>query len=141
LAGLVLAVAVVAMSLAVSALVTAVAAPGVEGTWSLSPAVLGQDLLYSAFAVVTGLAFGAALLSSPPAIVLTFALPLAWTALGTIPALLGTARWLDGARSLSPLLEHGLDATEWARVGTTQAVWMLLPVLIGLWRIARSEVN
>src|SRR5262249_31346438 len=141
IAGAVLATAAVAISLALSALVTAIAAPGVDGTWSLTIAQLGQGWFSAVIAMIMGLGFGAALLSPVPAIVLYFGLPLAWTALGSIPALTGTARWLDGGRSLSPLTEHALSTTEWARVGTTLAVWMLIPVLLGLWRIRRSELS
>ena len=34
-----------------------------------------------------------------------------------------------------------MSAGDWARAGTTLAVWMLLPVLIGAWRIVASEVR
>jgi hypothetical protein len=39
------------------------------------------------------------------------------------------------------MTEHVMNGTERARVCTTLAVWMVLPVLIGLWRIARSELS
>lgn len=68
-------------------------------------------------------------------------LPLALTTFAAIPGMESVARWLDGSRSLAPMSDHVLDATEWARVGTTLGVWMLLPLLIGIWRIARSEVE
>ena len=90
--------------------------------------------------MITGVAFGAALLSSAPAIVLSFVLPLGWAAVGSIHVLEPAARWLDGTRSLSPLTEHLLSSTEWARAGTTLALWMVLPLAIGLWRILRDEV-
>lgn len=140
-AGVLLASAAVVVALGIAALVTAVAAPGIAGTWSLSGIVLGQTLLLVVAAMVIGLAFGAALLSSAPAIVLSFALPLAWGALGNISALEGAARWLDSSRSFAPLVDHVMNATEWARVGTTLVLWLLVPAAIGLWRIARSEVD
>ena len=140
-AGVLLISAAVPVSLGIAALVTAVAAPGIAGTWSLSGIVLGQTLLLMVMAMLMGLAFGAMLLSPAPAIVLSFALPLAWSALGSISALRGTARWLDSSKSLEPLTDHAMSATEWARVGTTLALWLLVPAAIGLWRIARSEVD
>jgi hypothetical protein len=91
--------------------------------------------------MITGVGFGAVLLSSAPAIVVYFALPLVWSALGTISALEGVARWLDMSRSLTPLTDHLMNGTEWARAGTTLALWMVLPVLAGTWRIVRSEVR
>jgi len=73
--------------------------------------------------------------------VLSFALPIALGALGSIPVFEGAARWLDGGRSLTPLTEHLMSSTEWARAGTTLALWMVLPLAIGLWRILRNEVG
>lgn len=118
-----------------------IADPGVKDTWSLSPAMLGQAALYASTAMIMGIAFGSALLSSPPAIVLYFFLPLAWTLLGSIPRIEGVAGWLDRSRSLEPISEHVLSATEWARAGTTLVVWVVLPLLIGVWRIGRNEVS
>ena len=141
LASIVLSIVAFAFCLAVAAIGTAVAAPGLDDTWSLSAGLLGQSALSLVTGVIGGVAFGAAFLSSAPAIVLSFALPIAWAALGSIPALEGAARWLDGSRSLSPLTEHLLSATEWARAGTTLALWMVLPLAIGLWRILRDEVG
>jgi ABC-2 type transport system permease protein len=140
-ASIVLSIVAFAFCLAVAAIATAIASPGLENTWSLPAGLLGQSLLSLATGMVGGVAFGAVLLSSAPAIVLSFALPIAWGALGSIPALEGAARWLDGGRSLSPLTEHLLSSTEWARAGTTLALWMVLPLAIGLWRILRDEIG
>ena len=139
-ASIVLSIVAFAFCLAVAAIATAIAAPGIENAWSLPAGLLGQSLLSLATGMIGGVAFGAALLSSAPAIVLSFALPIALGALGSIPALEGAARWLDGGRSLTPLTEHLMSSTEWARAGTTLALWMVLPLVIGLWRILRNEV-
>ena len=114
-AGVVLSVAALQICVAVSLLGTAIAAPGVEDTWSLPAWMLGQTAVYVVTGMITGIGFGAMLLASAPAIVLYFALPIAWTALGSLAFLEGAARWLDGARSLSPLTEHLLSGTEWAQ--------------------------
>lgn len=140
-AGVLLATAAVAVTIALATLATAIAAPRVAGTWSLPAALLGQTLLLVVVAMIMGFAFGAMLLSSAPAIVLSFVLPLGWTALGSISALTGTARWLDRGRSLAPMTEHVMNGTEWARVGTTLALWIVVPLLIGVWRIRRTEVG
>ena len=85
--------------------------------------------------------FGAALLVSAPAIVLYFALPTAFSALGAIPALGGAARWLDQNRTTTPLLDHALSATEWARLGVSLVLWLAVPMALGFWRVARSDVR
>jgi ABC-2 type transport system permease protein len=140
-AAILLSMAALVLSLAIGAIGTIIAAPGVEGTWSLPPEMLGQAALYAVVTMTIGLAFGAALLSSAPAIVAYFVLPLAWTLLASIPKIESVGRWVDAGRALSPMSEHALSATEWARAGTTVAVWMLLPLLVGAWRISRSEVQ
>ena len=96
--------------------------------------------IYVITSTLIGVGFGAVLLSSAPAIVLNFVLPLAWTAIASIHAIEGSARWLDQTRALSPLTEHVMHGTEWARAGTTLLVWMVLPLLLGAWRIARNEI-
>jgi ABC-2 type transport system permease protein len=139
-ASIVLSLVAFAFCLAMAVVGTAIASPGIEHTWSLPAGLLGQSALSLATGMVGGVAFGAALLSSAPAIVLSFALPIGWAAIGSISIFEGTARWLDGSRSLSPLTEHLMSTTEWARAGTTLALWMVLPLAIGLWRILRDEV-
>ncbi len=141
LASIVLSLAALVICLAISVVATAVAAPGVSGTWSLSLGTLGQVAIYLVTAMVTGVAFGALLLASAPAIVLSFALPLALAAIGSLSFLTGTVEWIDATRSLEPLTDHLLSATEWARAGTTLLLWMVVPLLGGLWRITRSEVR
>jgi ABC-2 type transport system permease protein len=39
------------------------------------------------------------------------------------------------------MLDRALTASEWAQVGTSLALGMLLPLAIGLWRIARGEIR
>jgi hypothetical protein len=92
-------------------------------------------------AIVTGIAFGALFLSSAPAIVLSFALPLVWSGHGDIPFLNGPAQWQDTARPTAPMTERALSAHEWLQFGTSEALWLALPLAIGLWRIARGEVG
>ena len=103
--------------------------------------MLGQIAVFLTTALIMGVGFGAALLASAPAIVLYFALPIAWSIVASLQALEGVARWLDGSRSLAPLTDHVMSATEWAHAGTTLALWMVLPVLIGVWRIIHGEVR
>jgi ABC-2 type transport system permease protein len=140
-AAAIVSVACLATALAVAAVGTAVAGPSVDGTWSLPPEMLGQAGVLMSTSMIMGLAFGAMLLASAPAIVLYFVLPFGWAALGTIPALEGPARWLDNAHSLTPLADHALSATEWARAGTTLTLWVLVPAVIGAWRVMRSEIQ
>ena len=71
--------------------------------------------------MVTGVAFGAILLASAPAIVVLFTLPTAWMALGSLSVFAGVAPWLDTGRALAPMPREVMDATQWAQAGTALA--------------------
>ena len=141
IASLLWAVAMLAMSLAVVAAGVLVSSPGVEGTWSNAAPLIGQSAVYLTTGMVVGVAFGAILLSAAPAIVLRFALPTAWMAVLSLPVFSGVAPWVDYAGAVGQMTAKVMSATEWAHAGTSLAIWMVLPLLIGAWRITRREVT
>jgi ABC-type transport system involved in multi-copper enzyme maturation permease subunit len=140
LASLVLALAVLAVCVGIVAAGVLAAAPGVDGTWAGLVPLIGQSAVFLATGMVVGVAFGAVLLAPAPAIVALFTLPFAWMALASVPPLDDVAAWLDTARALAPMPMEVMDTTQWAQAGTALALWMLLPLLVGTWRITRSEV-
>jgi ABC-type transport system involved in multi-copper enzyme maturation permease subunit len=110
------------------------------GDWTMPSGMYVQMFVLALVSMATGIAFGAALLSSAPAIVASFLLPLAWTAASSLPFLKGPSHWLDQSRALAPLTDHLMSATEWAHAGTALALWMVVPLAIGYWRFTRGEV-
>jgi hypothetical protein len=140
IASLVLALATLVMSVAVVAAGVLVASPGVNGTWSDAAPLIGQSAIFLTTGMVIGVAFGAVLLASTPAIVALFALPITWTAVASLSFFADAAPWTDTRLALAPLHEEVLSAIQWAQAGTALALWMLLPLLIGIWRITRQEV-
>jgi ABC-type transport system involved in multi-copper enzyme maturation permease subunit len=115
-------------------------APG--GAGGLSIVVLAQGLLFLAATMVIGVAFGAAIMLSAPALVAYLLLPTAWDALvSTIHGFATLDHWLAIGTVLGPLAQHAFSATDWAHAGTTLALWMVLPLAIGVWRFARRDVN
>ena len=141
IASVVLVLAMLAVVLVVVAAAVLFADPGVGGTWADSGAMIGQAAVYYVTGVIGGIAFGAALLASAPAIVAYFALPTAWAALVALPFLDGLAPWVDTIRSIGPLSEEVLSATQWAQAGTTLLLWMVVPLVIGIYRITRREIS
>jgi ABC-2 type transport system permease protein len=127
--------------LATALLATAAFGGGTDDTWSFSAALVVQNGFSVLVSMIAGLAFGAALLASAPAIVLFYILPTGWAALGSIHALEGAAKWLDQSRTMGHISEHAFSSTEWARVGTSVALWVLLPLAIGWWRVGRNDVR
>jgi ABC-2 type transport system permease protein len=112
------------------------------GSWELPVSGLGKMLLLAVVALLGGAAFGMAFMNSPLAIVLFFVLPTVWTTLGQmVHWLKGPAGWLDTNRTLTAIGDPNVTAGEWARAGTSLAVWMLVPMVIGLIRLSRREVK
>ena len=141
IASLLLATAMLAISVAIVAAGVLVSSPGGEATWSDAAPLIGQSAVYLTTGMVVGVAFGAILLSAAPAIVLRFALPTAWMAVLSLPVFSGVAPWVDYARALGQMTPDVMSATQWAHAGTSLVIWMVLPLLIGARRITRHEVT
>jgi ABC-2 type transport system permease protein len=136
-------IASIVLSLAMLVTAVAVVAAGVaavDGSWSDAGTLIAQSAVYLTTGMVVSVAFGTILLASAPAIVALFALPITWTAVASLSFVASAAPWLDTRLALAPLHEEVLSATQWAQAGTALALWMLLPLLIGIWRITRQEV-
>ena len=75
------------------------------------------------------------------AIIAYLLLPIACAGIAsTIHSLSGATVWLDVARSLAPLTLNPLSATQWAHLVTALAIWIGLPLVVGLWRIRRTDL-
>ena len=132
LASVVLSLVALALCVVVAVVGTAVAAPGLDehlvaARRAARPARRligdGHDLGRGAGRRAAGLGAGHRAL---------LVLPIGWAIGSRLAGLDAVARWLDGTYSLAPLTEHLMSAMEWARAGTTLALWMALPLLIGL---------
>jgi hypothetical protein len=141
LAGFVLCLVAYQLCLIVALVTTAVAGADGDATWSLSLALIGQAVISISVPMITGIAFGAALLTSAPAIVLYFVLPTVWSVLGSFSALNDAAQWLDQSRTMETLVEETMSGKEWAQLATSIALWTVVPLVLGLWRVARSDVR
>ena len=140
IASLLLAAAMLAISVAIVAAGVLVSSPGVEGTWSDAAPLIGQSAVNLTAGMVVGVALGAILLAPTPAIVLHFALPTSLWAVLSLPVFSDVAPWVDYARALGQVTEYVMSATQWAHVGTSLVIWMVVQLLIGAWRITRREI-
>lgn len=113
-----------------------------EGSLRLPPSLFGTVLLGAVIGVLAGVAFGMLFMNTPLAIVLFFLIPAVWTMLGeSVSALDTAADWLDQSRTFGPLSEEGMTAKEWARLATSAGLWLGLPIIAGMLRLARREVK
>jgi ABC-type transport system involved in multi-copper enzyme maturation permease subunit len=141
-AGVLLAVAATAVCAAVSAVALIAADYGQAGMWQDAARVIGYVLVFQVLNLLLGVGFGMLFHSTPVAIVVYFAAPTAWTILtSTVSALAGTGRWLDPSTAWNHLAGGTLTATTWAQVATAAAVWIVLPMLAGGWRVLYRPVG
>jgi ABC-2 type transport system permease protein len=119
---------------------------GVPTTWDMDLV----DVLYilggNALGLLMGFTLGVLFRNSAAAIVGYFVYSMV---LPTLSALLAGAqdwyadaqRWVDFQYNQGSLFDGGFGATEWAQLAVTGAVWLVLPLAFGLWRVLRSEVK
>jgi len=138
-----------AVAFAVGALgnLTGSALAGVDTVWNISLSTAPQIVLGNLVGMAIGFTLGVVLRNSAAAIVGYFVVSLV---LPGILVLLAQVRdwfsdlqpWIDWNYTQVALFEGGTDtAREWAMLGSTTAIWIVLPLVIGLLFLRRSEVK
>ncbi len=136
-AGVLLALATSAVCVVIAAVGTAIA----DGAWTLSAGALAGPVLDQALVVLMGVALGLAVMNSPAAIVLFFVLP---TSVGVLTELVGALEgagdWIVTSVTFAALLQGDASGADWARLAVSAAIWLGIPLLIGLARLRRHEL-
>jgi ABC-2 type transport system permease protein len=131
-----------ALAVIVCLIAAAVGNAVVGGSWDFSLGKLGGGFLFELSNMLIGVAFGLVFLNSALAIVLSFVIPIVWAILGeAVPFLDKPAEWLDTSRTLPTLVEESMSGGDWARLGTSLALWVGLTMAIGMWRLLRAELK
>lgn len=132
-----IAVGSVVLSLILAAICAALTGAGTEITGS----ELGRGLLYQLITVSIGFGLGLALTNSALAIVTYFVAPLLVGAIGAIStAINDVTSWLDQS-VLQVLVDGSPSGDDWAKIAVTVAVWIVLPVAVGLLRLRRGDID
>ena len=142
-AAVLLAVATSGILLSVSVVLNLLAPPWTDasGRWDRASTLVVQVTIVGVVGVLAGVAFGLMLQNSPLAIVLYFALPIAVSIVAEIVTRLqDPLRWVDINLTLPALYQPGVTAAEWARVGASVLVWVVVPFVAGAVRTSRREV-
>ena len=141
--GILLGLGVVAASFAAAALahLLGIGLRDAPGDWSMPWQVVLGFIVAMTLLIVQGLGFGFALLNTPVAIVASILLPTIWSIVGAFPRLQTAALWLDLNRSMDPLLSGSMTGEDWAHLGTASALWIALPMAVGIWRVMTREVK
>jgi ABC-2 type transport system permease protein len=95
-------------------------------------------LIYVLLNVMTGVALGSLVHNSATAIVLSFALPIGFALLGQASQVV--AEWLDYTTAFTWLL-HARWAGHTAQILTAVALWIAIPLALGLLRTGRREIS
>jgi ABC-2 type transport system permease protein len=108
---------------------------------------LSVFLLFLALQLLTilqGLAYGLIFLNTPAAIVVFFVLPIASSIVfGVISSLNDVAPWIDLGTAQEPLFSDDFDLTgrQYAQLGTTSLIWILVPFVAGWIRVMKAELK
>ena len=141
-AALVLGLVAVVAAIVIAALATSVAG-GTDPWKHIGLDDIGKFTILQVSGILMGLAFGMLLLNSAAAIVLYYVLPIAFSIITSIwTALHDVQPWIDTGTSQQPLFtgDH-MTGEQWGQLATSSALWILLPLVVGLWRIVRAEVK
>ena len=145
-AALVLGLGAFVAAIAIAAIAT-LAGGGDGGFDGLTLSIILLFLGLQLFTVLQGLAYGLILLNTPAAIVVFFVLPIASSIVfELVSALDGISGWVDQGTAQQPLFESfdtltPLTGEQYAQLGTTTLIWIVLPFVIGWWRVMRAELK
>ena len=142
-AALLLTTIVFATSLAIAAVLAAVA--GASDPWDLPVGPMGQFYLGSLISTFKGVGFGLLLLNTPAAIVTFLLAPLVVSSItGLVPSLHVAGPWVDFSSAVGPLYDDipgMLTGEQWSHLISATFVWFVLPFAVGIWRVLTAEVK
>lgn len=146
------AVGIAVVSMLVAAAVGAVgnvvgtAIAGVDTTWNVSVAEFALIVLANVIGLLMGFTLGVLIRSSAGAIVAYFVYSLLLPT--TSSALASTQEWwrdngpwFDFSYASSRLFDEQMTSEQWAQLGTSGLIWLVIPLAIGLRLVLRSEVK
>jgi ABC-type transport system involved in multi-copper enzyme maturation permease subunit len=114
-------------------------------TWELGPFRIFCYFLLYVFGMATGFAFGTLLLNTAAAIVVYFVYSFILPGLFQLGTLMDWFKdiqpWIDFANAQNPIIEADVSGKQWAQLATSGFIWLVLPLVVGVWRVLRAEVK
>jgi ABC-type transport system involved in multi-copper enzyme maturation permease subunit len=113
--------------------------------WTFGWAGFFGFLITQTFAMLGGFALATLLLNTAAAIVVFFVYK--WVlpgliALGSLMAWFDKlAPWIDFQSAQGPLYDMSLSGKEWGHLIVSGIIWLVVPLVIGTWRVLRAEVK
>ncbi|MGJ3508878.1 hypothetical protein [Enemella sp. A6] len=111
-------------------------------TWTPDWAILGGALAVLLLNTVMATGFGMLLMNTPAAIVLFMGLPTLMPLVSMISEdVAKLMMWIDPNRTWGPLMGGTMDADAAAKLAVSAAIWIVLPLTVGIIRQLRREVK
>ena len=119
---------------------------GNDTVWDQDVSAVPYVLFSLTLALVMGLVCGTLIRNSAGAIVaffvFSFVLPPLFGLLAMTQDWFRDVRpWVDLDYQLAELLRGSFDAEQWAQLASTSGIWLVLPAVVGMWTLVRSEVK
>jgi ABC-2 type transport system permease protein len=113
-----------------------------NGSWSFGLAGYRDITVVLIVGLLQGLAYGMALLITAVAIVFFYVVPnLSNLLFSSVSGLKDVAPWLDLDKAQAALYLHQVTAKQWAQFLTATLIWVIVPGMIGVVRVLRTEVK
>jgi hypothetical protein len=119
---------------------------GVTPDWNISLGTLSQIVLADEIGMLMAFMLGVLFRNSPGAVVGYFVYALVLP--GVSGALadaqqwwMDNAGWFDLRTATIPLYDPGVTGEQWAQLGVSTLIWLVLPLALGLRMLMRSEVK
>jgi len=119
---------------------------GVDTTWNIEIMDFVLILLANVLGLLIGFMLGILIRNSAGAIVAYFVYSLVLPSVFGILAALqdwfnDLQPWIDFNYAQGPLFEGGPSGEQWAQLGVSGLIWLVIPMSIGVWAVLRSEVK
>jgi ABC-type transport system involved in multi-copper enzyme maturation permease subunit len=114
------------------------------GDWHMTLAGLSNSVMLQLMALLMGFAFGMLIRNSAAAIVLYFVIPTIWSILAQVIPWVREhlQQWAEFSFAQQPFQSgEWASGAEWAHLATSGTIWLVLPLVFGIWRLLRSEVK
>lgn len=114
--------------------------------WTFGWSGFAGFVMTQTFAMLGGFALAALLLNTPAAIVVYVAYKYVLPGLLALGAALmswfnSLQPWIDFQSAQNELYDMPLTGAQWAHLAVSGVIWLLIPLVIGLWRISKAEVK
>ncbi|MEV6849327.1 hypothetical protein [Actinoplanes sp. NPDC051411] len=112
------------------------------GSWAFGVAGYRDIAVVLIVGLLQGLAYGMALLATAVAVVFFYVVPnLSNLLFSSVSGLKDLAPWLDLDNAQAPLYLHQVSGRQWLEFLTASLIWVVLPGVIGVVRVLRTEVK